>query len=307
MSPSGDILPSRRRRRLGRWIGISLLVLTLGLSVGIAGPFIAAAQSPSPTGLGIHKVSGATWRPESSAVLFIAVLGSDARSGPPEAGGGCDAIHVIAINPTTKAGTILNFPRDSYLEGSKLTDTCRRSGFESAIRVLQNHTGLSIHYYARTEFSHFMSFIDELGGIDVNVPYAMSDSASGAFFQPGTRHMQGGDALAFTRNRKDTPRGDFSRTENQGILMIAALAKFRGDVMSDPHRLFDFIRSTQRHIRITVPLMEMIRLGLLAKDIDPSAIQNVTVPGSTGNVGSASVVFLSPGDTYDRVRGDGVY
>jgi len=311
MSPSVDILPRYRRRasRPAVWTLVTLIVVTLlAGSRWVSEPFRASAQSPTPTeAVGIHKVQDASGQPDFSQPIFIAVMGSDTRNGPPDAGGGCDAIHIVAINPQLRAGTVLNFPRDSYLNGSKITDICRRSGFESALEVLKAHSGLPVQYYVKTEFSNFMAFIDELGGVEINVPYPMNDPPSGAFFNAGPVHMQGGDLLAFSRNRKNTPRGDFSRTENQGIVIISSLAKFRNEVGSDPHRLFEYIKATQRHIKITVPLLEVFKLALLAKEIDPTAMQNINVPGSSGSAGSASVVYLSPGDTYDRVRDDGVY
>jgi len=311
MTACVDILPRYRRRMMNRgiWSLVTLVVVSLlAASWWVSEPFRASAQSPSPTeAVGIHKVQDGLGQPDFSQPIFIAVMGSDTRNGPPDAGGGCDAIHIVAINAQQKAGTILNFPRDSYLNGSKITDICRRSGFESALEVLKSHTGLPVQYYVKTEFSNFMAFIDELGGVEINVPYPMNDPPSGAFFNAGPVHMLGGDLLAFSRNRKNTPRGDFSRTENQGAVIIASLGKFRNEVGSDPHRLFDYIKATQRHIKITVPLLEVFKLALLAKEIDPAAMQNVNVPGSSGSAGSASVVYLSPGDTYDRVRDDGVY
>lgn len=311
MRQSIDILPRRRRRWVRFLVWAVLAFLLASVSVGswwLSTPFRASAQSPVPThAVGIHKIQDGSGRPDFGQPIFIAVMGSDARSGPPDAGGGCDAIHIVAINSQQKAGTVLNFPRDSYLNGSKITDICRRSGFEAGINVLKAHTGIPIQYYVKTEFSHFMSFIDELGGLVVNVPYAMNDTPSGAVFQAGPIHMQGGQVLAFSRNRKNTPRGDFSRTENQGTVIIASLAKFRAEMSADPHRLFDIVKAAQRHIHVTVPLVELVKLGLLANEIDPAAMQNVNVPGSSGSVGSASVVNLSPGDTYDRVRDDAIY
>lgn len=314
MRQSIDILP-RRRFRAWKLIAWSLVVAMLTfLSAGfwwLSAPFRASAQpesSPVPTqAVGIHKVQDSSGRPDLTQPIFIAVMGSDARSGPADGGGGCDAIHIVAINPQQKSGTILNFPRDSFLNGTKLTDICRRSGFEGGISTLKAHTGLPIQYYVKTQFSHFQAFIDELGGLQVRVPYAMNDPPSGAHFEPGDVHMDGGQVLAFSRNRKNTPRGDFSRTENQGIVILAALSKYRADMASDSHRVFDYIKATQRHIRVTVPLLDIIKLALLANEIDPAAMQNINVPGSSGSAGSASVVYLSPGDTYDRVRDDAIY
>lgn len=285
-------------------------------SIALATGFLAAvlgasALSAKPADTALHRVEGAEWKPEAGETLFVAVLGSDARTGAADAKGGCDAIHIIAINPVSKAGTILNFPRDSYLPspggGSrKITDTCRTAGFEAAVDILRNETRIDIQYYARTQFSHFQSLIDELGGVDVDVPYSMNDSFSGAHFPKGSVHMAGGQALSFSRNRHDTPKGDFSRTENQGILMLATLRKFRTEA-ADWHRMLAYIRVARRHVNLTVPLNDVVKMGFLALEIDPASIQNVTVPGSTGQAGDASVVFLEPGDIYRRVADDGIY
>lgn len=301
------ILPERRRTWWPR-IGLAASVLVVSLFSAlwwISAPLRVEAQSPSPPA-GIHKVQGASFRHEAGGLLFIALLGTDVRNGPPGGGGGCDAVHIVAINRQTKGGTILNFPRDSYLNGRKITDICRSGGVEAGLNALKSHTGIDIQYYVTTEFSHFRQLINDLGGIDINIPYAMADAPSGAFFQPGPQHLDGGGALGFSRNRKDTPQGDFSRTENQGTVILASLAKFRAE-MADPHRLYDYIRAARKNVKITVPLAELVRLGLLAREIDPAAIQSITIQGGTDTINGSSVVILSPGDTYDRVKDDAQY
>lgn len=302
-------LAAIRRTRPATVVIAAVLVTAVAGVWWISAPFLASAQTRG-TAVAIHQVKGATWRPDLGQPLFIAVMGSDARTGPPDSAGGCDAIHIVAINPQAKAGTILNFPRDSYLPapgggGRKITDTCRTAGFETAIQILKSETRLNVQYYVKTQFSNFRALIDELGGIDVDVPYAMNDTFSGANFPKATVHMGGEQALSFTRNRHDTPNGDFSRTENQGLLLLAALAKFRSEG-ADPHRILDYLKAARRHVKITIPLTDLVKMGLLATEIDSAAIRNQTIPGSTDNINGASVVILSPGDIYQRVRDDGL-
>ncbi|MEX2588184.1 MAG: LCP family protein [Actinomycetota bacterium] len=293
---------------------ISVLVL-LGLTLGAAWWLVAPVLAASPTedtAVEIRKVAASNWYPTSGEPLFIAVLGSDTRNGPPSGGGGrCDAIHIVAINPQEKAGTILNIPRDTYVAvpgmgRTKINAACTR-GAPTMVQALQNHTGLPIHYYAITEFSNFVALINETGAINVPVPYAMRDSPSGAHFPQGNALMNGTQALAFSRNRKDTPRGDFSRTENQGIFMKAMHTKFREETAMDLHRVFDYIKAARRHVQTDVPVSEIVQLAMLARDIDPADIANLTIPGSTGMAGRASVVFPAPGDIYTRVKDDGIY
>jgi LCP family protein required for cell wall assembly len=304
-----EILPIRRRPRLRRKAAAAtLLAAFAGAGWWVSLPFRAGAQSPSPSlAVGIHKVQGASWHQGPGQILWIAIMGSDARSGPPDAKGGCDAVHIMGINPALKAGTILDFPRDSVFNNNKLTDTCRTAGFDGALAILKSATGIPVQYMIRTEFSHFRALIDELGGIDVTVPYDMHDGPfSGAEFNAGPAHLDGAGALAFSRNRHATPNGDFSRTENQGAVILASLAKFRAET-ADLHRIFDYILAARHNVAIGIPISDLIKMAFLAKDIDPANIRNLPIPGSTGNLGGKSVVFLSPGDIYDRVRDDAIY
>ncbi|HEY8200752.1 MAG TPA: LCP family protein [Actinomycetota bacterium] len=287
-----------------RLVAASLAVLVGAGLWWASAPFRGSASSQTAA-VGIHKVQGVSWRPEAGQPLFIAVLGSDVRNGAPGGTGGrCDAIHILAINPTAKAGTILDIARDTWA-GSKINDRCL-GGPEGMVNALKSLTGIPIQYYVTTEFSHFMKFIDEMGGLDVSVPYAMNDPASGARFSAGVRHMQGGDVLAFSRNRHDTPKGDFSRTFNQGDVLLAGLRKFQAET-ADPGRILDYLRAAQRNTKFSVPLSDVVKLAFLAREINPANIRNIQVPGRTGSVGAASVVFLEPGDTFQRVKDDGLY
>lgn len=298
------ILPLRRPwRTVRKALGATLTVLVMGAGWWMSEPFRGSASSQAA--VGIHKVQGATWRPDVGQPLFVAVLGSDTRNGPPGGSGRCDAIHIVAINPQAKAGTILNIARDSFVGGSKINDRCVK-GPDGMVAALKGLTGIPIQYYVTTEFSHFMAFYAEVGAIEINVPYPMNDPPSGARFKAGPQQLFGGQILAFSRNRKDTPKGDFSRTGNQGMVILASLQKYRNEA-TDPHRILDYVRAARRHIKFSIPMSEAIPLALLAREIDPANVKNVTVPGRTGSVGAASVVFLEPGDTFQRVKDDGIY
>lgn len=305
MIAPGNLRLKVRRAAIALAILVSMAIAFLWWALA---PIIQpAGATESPAAVGIHKVAGTTWRPEIGQPLFIAVLGTDVRSGPPGGGGGrCDAIHIVAINPQQRAGTILNFPRDSAIAGYTKVNAACTGGVGPMVQALRTATGIPIQYYVTTEFTHFTNLINDLGGVDVNVPYDMHDSPSGADFRPGVTHMDGRAALAFSRNRKDTPRGDFSRTDNQGLFILASLAKYRAEA-ADPHRIFDYMRAARVHLKTDVPITEAVKLALLAREIDPAAVKNITINGSTGNRGGASVVFLAPGDTYNRVKDDGIY
>ena len=61
---------------------------------------------------------------------------------------------------------------------------------------LNQMMGIQITYAITTNFPGFIAMVDEMGGLDVNVPEALNDSYSGAMFQPGLQHLTGDQALA---------------------------------------------------------------------------------------------------------------
>lgn len=240
---------------------------------------------------------------DSGGVQFVLILGSDARSGDPT-DARSDSIHILAIDPQGRRGTVVGIPRDSYVDvrghgKQKINEALRRGGPELAVKTVRNLTGMPIAYYIVAGFEGFRLLIDSLGVIDAFVPYDMNDSASGAFFQSGWHRMDGGKALAFTRNRH-VPTGDFARSENQGRLMIDTLKKLRAETGSQPE-VEEWVRILARHTRVNMSFGDLVQLGVLARVTASSNVRNLVTPGRTGSAGGASVVFLTD-QAYELFR-----
>ncbi|HVE46514.1 MAG TPA: LCP family protein [Acidimicrobiales bacterium] len=234
--------------------------------------------------------------PVPSELQFVLVLGSDARPGQDIRRTNADSIHLLAVNPRTQQGTILGIPRDAWVDipgrgNGKINSTLPQGGPGLAVETVRRLTGLPIQYYVLTGFSGFISMVDELGGVEVPVDRRMDDSASGARFERGLHHFSGDQALAFTRNRKDVANGDFSRSENQGTLMLAALAKMRAEI-GDDAGLRRWTGVLLRHGALDVAPDRLVSLAALARGIDPGRLRNVVAPGRIGFAGRQSVVFL---------------
>jgi LCP family protein required for cell wall assembly len=223
------------------------------------------------------------------------ILGSDARSGDPLQARS-DSIHVLALDPKARRGTVIGIPRDSYVdipgEGrQKINEALRRGGPDLAVRTVRNLTGMPITYYVVTAFEGLMAMVNALGGVDAYVPYDMNDPPSGAFFQTGWHRMDGGKALAFSRNRH-VPAGDFARSENQGRLMVDGLKKLRADT-GNQKDVEEWVRILVRYARVNMSFEDLVRLAVLARMTAASNVRNLVAPGRSGSAGGASVVFLN--------------
>lgn len=289
----------------------------LGLVAGLlAWIMIGTAIEPSTSRAQVqsqdlgHEIAGSllpgfpTGRP-----FYVAVIGSDARPGVCEPVERClaDSLHIIGINPKKRAASIVGIPRDSYVEipdqgTRKINDSLFLGGPELVVRTLEQLAGIEIDHWFLTSFEGFRHMIEEVGGLEVEVPYAMSDSASGASLSAGMQRLDGPSALAFARNRKSTPNGDFSRTENQGLMIVSALAQLRQEVRRDPTRLFTWLIAGARYTQTELTLADLFELALGTLAIDPKNVVNAALPGGIGTAGGASIVTL--GSEADAVLAD---
>ena len=235
--------------------------------------------------------------PVPEGLVFVLVLGSDARPREDLLRSRADSIHLVAVNTATGQGTVVGFPRDSYVtypngRRGKINDAMTQGGPRLMAETVRHVTGLPVHFWAVTGFVGLARMVDELGGVDVFVETRMNDRLSGARFQPGWHHFTGAEALAFSRNRH-TDDGDFARSKHQGDVILAALAKMRSEV-ADDDGIFHWLAVLGRSVQLDVPADKLPSLAVLARRLDPTRVTNVVVPGRVGWAGSASVVYLTP-------------
>ncbi len=134
--------------------------------------------------------------------------------------------------------------------------------------------------------------MNAVGGIGVDVPYAMSDPYSHARFRPGMTHMLGRNALAFTRDRHDVPGGDFGRSLNHGRMLIAALRQLKLDVAKNPGALLAWLAAGANTLQTDLGLADMADLLLSMPSLDPGRVRNRVVAGTGAMIGGLSVVQL---------------
>ena len=300
---------SVRRRAV---IAVSVLVAWVaGSALGAIGGLAPAAAQ---TGIVIGKAH-AGYAPSltGSEPIVLLVVGSGARLGEDVTHSLADSIHVLTINPDKHKATIVGIPRDSWVEipgfgSSKINASMVDGGPDVLIQTVESLSGLTIDYYALTTFWGISQLYDNLGGLTMDVPFAMQDTYSGADFEPGVQTLDGKQVLAFARDRHSLSGGDFARSENGGRVLLASLAEFRREFQVDQSALFAWIASGMRNVETSVPFDEVVALAYTASHVNPKGVTNVVLPGSTGFQGTLSVVFLSQEKDviFADVKGDGL-
>ena len=250
----------------------------------------------------------------SNGPLFVLVIGSDARPGRSAVNARADSIHIVGVNPGLGRVSILGIPRDSWvtIPGSgtnKINAALALGGPELLVRTVEQASGIPIDAFVLTGFVGFERLVAAVGGIDVRIPYPIDDSAAGAHLRAGPEHLNRDEALAFARARHDVPAGDFSRSFNQGRLIIAALATLRRQVASGRRAaLLPWVLAGSRSLQTDLSLGQIFELLLAAPAFEPSRAANEVASGSGTTIGGLSVVVLGARARalFRDLRGDAV-
>ena len=168
--------------------------------------------------------------------------GSDARYSDITEKSRSDVNIMAVVNPTSGQVLLISTPRDYYLpldfngQMDKLTHT-GLYGVQETMAVLDNLYDTQTNYYARINFNGLMDIVDALGGVDVysdmafttttmDIPDGYGDYEQRSFsFNEGLNHLNGAEALAFSRERYAFSDGDNQRGRNQMLVIKAIVQK----------------------------------------------------------------------------------
>ena len=221
-----------------------LTILLLGLIVLTAcSPAARTPVSPTPT---VHAPTPAAYDPptplpksrsqfEATTVLL---LGTDRRS-LNSSTNNTDTLMLFHLDPNAQRIALLSIPRDLYVEipgyeQGRINSAYARGeqdgtgGLALARQTVSATLGIPVQHTVLIDFYAFVALIDAIGGVDVDVPYAISDPTypdNGTGYAPfylsaGQQHLDGATALKYARTRA-TPGGDFDRTARQRQLVLA--------------------------------------------------------------------------------------
>ncbi len=168
----------------------------------------------------------------------LLVLGTDVggnrkdRTGP----GRSDSIMLIRTDPDANRVAYLAIPRDLRVDipghgTDKINASYSLGGPALAIDTVEALTGLGVHHVVVFDLGSFKEVVDAVGGItivnpepvlsnrfDCPYPPKRCETWRGWYFPKGERHLNGSQALAYARIRKnqlDPSESDITRGERQ--------------------------------------------------------------------------------------------
>lgn len=141
-----------------------------------------------------------------------------------------DANIIATINANTHEVLLTSIPRDYYvtLHSYGAKDKLTHSGIygiNETVSTVEDLLGVEINYYVRVNFTTVIKLVDTLGGVDVYSDYDFTADTTGHHFNKGYNHVNGAQALAFSRERYSFASGDNQRVKNQQAVIEAIIKK----------------------------------------------------------------------------------
>ena len=210
-----------RLARLGRWV-----VLLTAVALVIPTPAVQPASISLTT---VETARAVDWGDD---VLWVLVLGSDARSGTPVTSGRTDAIQLVGFNWRRRSAVSIGIPRDSWVElpglgFERINAALSEGGTEIAARAVADLVGITPDLVLVTGFAGFVDMIEAVGPIQVESPVAFPDNVHDLVVRRGANRFDAGEALSFARIRRGLVGDDLARSANHQRLMLGVLDQLR--------------------------------------------------------------------------------
>ncbi len=228
----------------------------------------------------------------------ILLLGSDSRGTNLRSNGRSDVIQLMHVDSDRRSVQVVHFPRDLYVAipghgMNKINAAYAFGGPQLLVSTLQNLLNVHIDHVAQIGFEGFTRLTDAMGGVDVYVPHAYSEKDFGTWSQ-GYHHMNGKQALGFSRERHQLPRGDLDRgvDQQQWINSMVGKSLDRGTLKS-PRRVLDMISAIAPYMLVDMSSSYLVKLAVSLRSIrrDDLSFYSAPVSGfATNSAGAVDVV-----------------
>jgi polyisoprenyl-teichoic acid--peptidoglycan teichoic acid transferase len=300
--------PARRHKRLLPVIATGLLVLILLTIVGgvaflgfnwfkgdlSRSGVVSAGEEKGEPSENVDYAFGQLlpiWVGEERITVLL--LGVDERSqetGPWRT----DTIILLTLDPQTKQAGVLSIPRDLWVPipgyGDRRINAAHflgglydhpGGGPALAVETIEYNLGVPVDYYIRVNFEAFVTFVDQIGGVDIYVEKVIDDPTypdhhygyDPLYIEQGWHHFNGEMALKYARTRHGS--SDFDRAHRQQKVMMAILDRLTSyemlpDLARGAPELYDTLK---RSVETDLALDQILALANIAVSVDQETIR----------------------------------
>ena len=222
-----------------------------------------------------------------------------------------DTMILVHVPADGAAASFVSLPRDTYVSipgnGKGKLNSAYGDGYKAAggsdadkdaggsrllIQTISQLTGLQIDHYAEVNLLGFFNLSNIVGGVEVNLCYAVADpDYTGARFPAGVQTISGADALKFVRERhgyrvddpsKDAlPRSDIDREIRQQVYIAGLLRNvLSSKLLLNPAKQQQIVEQVGSSITVDEGL-DLFDLASQMQGVQPGNITFQSIPGLT--------------------------
>lgn len=251
--------------------------------------------------------------PAAGRPVNILVMGSDVRSGDNAVYGEdiegmrSDTTLLVHFSADRGRADIISIPRDllvdipscalpdgnkSYAQSDAMFNSAFATGGQSGqveyaaactIRTVEQMTGVFVDDYVVVDFTGFIRMVDALGGVPMCIPEDMYSEQAELDLVAGFQTLDGHDALAYARARKNVGDGsDISRIGRQQLLLGAMVRQVLSkNLLTDMPALYQFLDAATESVTAGPEIGQirnMVGLANSLRAVPAGGVSFVTVP-----------------------------
>ena len=291
----------RRVRRRGWWVlgGIAAVLVAGALVawqnrdalIGSVGGSIAGTLQPK------NQPTITVQKQQPFSILVISNENQPGYAGPQLT----DSMMVVTYEPADHSVSIMSVPRDLWITlpnygPNRINAAYEDGGVQVAELMVEKYVGIPIEYYAIVDYHALVDLVNAVGGVNVVVPpgitgkgiydtcYPNANENACTLFQlpAGPQHLNGTEALKFSRERHSFTTGDIQRQADQQQVLFGLR-----QALLQPKNLLHLPRiigDLQQLVHTNVPYANVPALALAVLHVPKANIQTGVLDYTSGAV-----------------------
>src|SRR3974390_365337 len=320
--------PRTGKRHVLRWVATGVVVI---LAAGTLAAYLKyRAVYDSITRIAVPSTELGQRPPQYSTTSEnILVYGDDSRKGLDAhqqyilhtgnlPSNNTDTIMLIHLSPGRHEVTVMSIPRDTMVpqyqcDGSPgypgqqavpasyvMVNSLLAAGGPVCLwKTVEQQTGIFIDHFIGIGMLGFVKVVNDLGGVNVCVPFSVNDPVSCLSLPAGMDHINGVQALAFWRTREDIGTGSDLERIQRDQFMSAQVVKgvMSSGLLSDPFRLLSVVSDAAASMTTDsgMTVSDLMGIANSLRHLSSKNVQFVTAPNESWPANPARVHFAQPG------------
>lgn len=232
-----------------------------------------------------------------------------------------DTIIVASYNPKTQKATLLSIPRDTFVGTNKNKATSYdkinalyQSSPQKTLAAVNKITGLNINYYIVINNNALVQLVDEIGGVEFNVPTNMNydDSSQDLHIhlKEGPQKLNGEQAEGLVRFRKNNDGTSYPASYGDNDLgRMRTQREFLTEVakqtlqLKNITKIGSFVDILKQNVQTNISNWSMMKdYVAYAVDFNTENIETASLPGKANYYNKLSFFIHNEKETKELVN-----